>query len=236
MGATDPTTRVLRLLALLQARAQWAPQELAERLGVSTRTLRRDLSRLEGLDIRVVRRPGPGGHYALGRGNRIPPLVFDDEEVLALVLGLRMVEERLGDDASGRALAKLLHVLPGRLAELARDLAEHSEALHREPVDVEPGVLAALAGAGARSLSVGFTYLDQQGRTSTRTVDSVHCLQSRGVWYVVAHDLGRSEWRLFRVDRVSDLRTGPPAPRRDPPAAEVSRWLTSDFGRAEPAE
>src|SRR5687767_13439155 len=99
---SDPTARTLRLLALLQARPTWAAAELARRLGASPRTLRRDLDRLRRLGYIVEGRPGPGGHYALRPGRRIPPLLFDQDEVVAVVAALRMAEERLAGDAPAR--------------------------------------------------------------------------------------------------------------------------------------
>ncbi|NYJ02253.1 putative DNA-binding transcriptional regulator YafY [Nocardioides thalensis] len=231
MGDDDPTKRTLRLLALLQARRTWLPAELADRLGVSTRTLRRDISRLEDLDFRVERKPGPGGYYALAAGSRLPPLVFDDDEVLALIVGLRMAEGRVAEDAAPRALAKLLQVLPRRLSELAHDLAENTQTVRRPRTVVDGRALDKFARAGAASRSVEFTYRDQRGRTLPRRVDSVQCVQSNGRWYAVAYDLDREAWRVFLLDGATDVHLGPIVARRQTPFADLSTWLTTDFGR-----
>jgi predicted DNA-binding transcriptional regulator YafY len=228
---TDPTARTLRLLALLQARPRWSPTELAERLGVSTRTLRRDLRRLEDLDYRVESRPGPGGHYALGAGTRVPPLLFEDDEVLALILGLRSLEDRLTGDAAARALAKLVQVLPRRLGAVARTATSASAAVQRRPADLDLDVLASVIRAAAEDRSAELAHEDRRGDVVRRHVDSLLCLQSRGQWYALGFDLDRDDWRLFRVDRIHEVRVGAPTRRREGPAADLATWLATDFGR-----
>jgi predicted DNA-binding transcriptional regulator YafY len=113
MESSDPAARTLRLLALLYSRPSWNGAELADRLGVSPRTLRRDIERLERLDYQVRSRPGPGGYYALGAGTRTPPLMFDDDEVLALVAALRMIEDRLAGGATPTRSAACTPVASG---------------------------------------------------------------------------------------------------------------------------
>ncbi|WP_435769077.1 helix-turn-helix transcriptional regulator [Nocardioides sp. SYSU DS0651] len=240
MNSADPAARLLRLLALLQARRRWSPADLAARLEVSSRTLRRDLQRLEQLDYRVERKPGPGGYYALGRGARIPPLLFDDEEVVALVAGLRMLEEQASDDAAARALVKLRQVLPGRLSATAGAVIAATQTARPAGGDAEPAqdprldleLLKHLAHAGAEALVVRFDYRDQVDRESAREVDSVLCVQLRGRWYVVGFDRDRQEWRTFRMDRISGVRLGRPASRRELPFGDVAAWFASDFGRS----
>lgn len=181
----------------------WPAAELAERTGTSSRTLRRDPKRLAALGYQVTSRPGPGGHYRLTAGARLPPMVFDDAEVVALVAGLRMAEDGPSGEAAARALVKLRQVLPPRLAALAADTAAHSEALVLERSGGEPGaedLLESLTAAAAADHRVGFSYTDQHGATSWRRVDSVRCLFVRGRWLVLAYDLGS--------------------------------WLRTDFGRA----
>jgi predicted DNA-binding transcriptional regulator YafY len=229
----DPTARALRLLALLCSRRTWDGAELARRLGVSPRTLRRDLERLERLDYHVRSRPGPGGYYALEAGNRMPPLTFDDDEILALVAGLRMVEDRFADDAAARALAKLLQVLPRRLAGIAREVSVGSETVRRRPADLDLAALSTLTQAAATNHSVEFGYRDQAGRHSRRHVDAIRCVHSRGQWYVVGFDTDRDDWRLFRLDRIEDLTVGARMREaRDGPADDLFTWFTTDFGRA----
>lgn len=231
MGEDDPTTRTLRLLALLQSRPRWAAHELADRLQVSPRTLRRDIARLQALDYRVESRPGPGGHYALSAGTRMPPLLFDDKEVLALIAGLRMIEDRLSDDAAASALAKLRQVLPRRLASVAEAATRGTESVRRRAPDLDLATLGALFVASTEDRTVDFAYRDREGRPSSRRTDSVLCVQSRGEWYLIGFDLDRADWRAFRVDRLSEVRTGARVPRRERPWTSLRAWLTSDFGR-----
>ncbi len=229
---SDVAARTIRLLVLLQTRPTWPAAELAERLEVSPRSLRRDLTRLTDLGYAVESRPGPGGHYRLAAGSRIPPLLFDDDEVLAIVAGLRMAEPRLSGDAAARALVKLIRVLPPTLSEVAEKLADHSQALprHAEP-DPMPDVLKHLIDASAAGLSVAFDYTDQHGIPTQRHVDSTHLLFWGAAWYVLAFDLGRQDWRVFRLDRVDHVLAGSACPEREVPAADLADWLSRDFGR-----
>jgi predicted DNA-binding transcriptional regulator YafY len=231
-ASTDPTARTLRLLALLGSRPTWSPAELADRLGVSPRTLRRDIERLQRLDYQVRGRPGPGGHYALGAGGRVPPLVFDDDEVMALVAGLRMIEDRLPDDAASRALTKLIQVLPRRMSSIARELRAGSESVRRRPADLDLRALSTLTQAAASDRAVEFDYRDQSGRDSHRSLEALRCVQSRGEWYVVGFDTDRDDWRLFRVDRITNLRVGARvSTTRAGPGDDLATWLLTDFGR-----
>lgn len=227
----DVAARTLHLLTLLQARPSWSAAELAERTGTSRRTLRRDLQRLAGLGYEVVSQPGPGGHYRLAAGTRMPPMVFDDHEVLALVVGLRMAEQTEVGEAAARALVKLRTVLPRPLASVAADVATHSETVVLDEVEGGKAVLGPLTEAAAADRQVAFSYTDQHGTTSSRRVDSLRFLFIRGRWAVLAFDEVRTDWRLFRLDRIRDLTTGGPAARREAPAEDLVTWLRTDFGR-----
>jgi predicted DNA-binding transcriptional regulator YafY len=231
MKEPDAAARALRLLILLQTRASWPAAELAERMGTSKRTLRRDLSRLAALGYEVASKPGPGGHYRLTAGGRLPPMVFDDDEVVALVTGLRMAEQGPVAEPASRALAKLGQVLPRPLAGLAAGVAEHSETITFE----DPGaddVLGELLAAASAGLSVRFTYTGPHGPGSRRRVDSARCLLVRGRWYALAYDLDRQDWRVFRLDRIGAVVSGRPVARRRPPSDDLATWLRTDFGRA----
>lgn len=223
----DPTARALRLLALLYSRAEWSGAALADRLGVSPRTLRRDIERLERLDYQVRSRPGPGGHYALGAGTRLPPLMFDDDEVLALVAALRMIEDRLADDSASRALAKLVRVLPRRLASIAREVSAGTESVRRRPPDLDLGLLSTFTQAAVANRSVEFEHRDRW-----RHADSIRCVHSRGQWYVLGFDTDRDDWRIFRLDLITNVRVGPRTPTRPGPSDDLSTWLSTDFGRS----
>lgn len=223
----DPAARALRLLGLLYARAEWSGAELADRLGVSPRTLRRDLERLERLDYQIRSRPGPGGYYALGAGSRLPPLTFDDDEVLTLVAALRMIDDRLADDSASRALAKLVRVLPHRLASIAREVSAGSESVQRRPADLDLGLLSTFTQAAVAERSVEFEHRDRW-----RHADSIRCVHSRGQWYVLGFDTDRNDWRTYRLDLITGVRVGPRTPTRPGPSDDLADWLTTDFGRS----
>lgn len=229
----DIAGRTLRLLTLLQTRPTWAAADLASRLEVPPRTLRRDLQRLISLGYQVDSKPGPGGHYRLAAGARLPPLVFDDDEVVALIAGLRAVEQGAAAEAASRAIAKLRQVLPPRLASLAADVADATESLHLDPPGelVHEDVLGPLTTAGAADLVATFDYTDRHHVASQRRVDSIRCLLSRGHWYLLAFDLDRADWRVFRLDRIQQVAAKHPAPRRNPPADDLATWMLTDFGR-----
>lgn len=235
--------RLLRLLALLQSRREWPGPELAERVGVTTRTLRRDIDRLRGLDYPVESAGGTGGGYRLGRGARLPPLVLDDEEAVAVGVALATaasVNPALGESAT-RALAKLGQVLPARLRPRlaaagsvvvapsrgvpADDLAvAPADSGDGESADVDPELLATLAAACRDAEVVSFRYTGRRG-TSARRVEPQRLLAAEGRWYLAAHDLGPDASRTFRLDRMRDVRaTGRrfvPRPEPDDPVAHL---------------
>ena len=231
---TDVAARTLRLLALLQARTKWSAAELLQRTGTSDRTLRRDLQRLSALGYEVASKPGPGGYYQLNAGTRMPPMVFDDDEVVALITGLRMAEQTTDSEAAARALVKLHQVLPRRLAGLAAAVATHSETV---TLDEAPAgnLIGTLTTAAAADLGARFEYTDQHGEASQRQVDSIRCLYVRGRWSALAFDLDREDWRVFRLDRIRDVVIADEtAIRRDPPDEDLAAWLRTDFGRTDP--
>ncbi|GGW16731.1 DeoR family transcriptional regulator [Streptomyces capoamus] len=223
------SARLLRLLALLAARPSWTCAELAERMAVTDRTVRRDVARLRELGYTVDSDPGPWGGYRLRAGSRVPPLILDDEEALAVAVGLR--EAALGgglggDQAALSALLKLRQVLPPRIAER---LGEWDDALVRLPWPdaprLRPGVLLELAAACRRGERTRLSYRDGQGRNTVRDVDPYRLVHTGRRWYFVARDVDRG-WRTFRADRVERLQsTGRPVEITDPPdpARLVSR-------------
>lgn len=230
---TDVGARTLRLLILLQARTRWSAAELLKRTGTSARTLRRDLQRLTDLGYEVVSKPGPGGYYQLIAGTRMPPMVFDNDEVVALITGLRMAEQSTGSEAAGRALVKLRQVLPRQLAALAAAVATHSETLVLDEIPTGD-LIGSLTAAAAADLGVRFSYTDQCGSASQRRVDSIRCLFVRGRWSSLAFDLDRMDSRVFRLDRIRDVVVADEAAtRRDPPADDLATWIRTDFGRTD---
>jgi predicted DNA-binding transcriptional regulator YafY len=229
----DTSARLLRLLALLQSRPDWSGAELADRLGITVRTLRRDVQRLRDLDYPVRSVPGVAGGYQLGAGAVLPPLLLDDEEAIAVIVGLRGTASHTVAglaEASVRALAKLEQVLPRRLRERTAALQHATVALPGPTPVIDPGVLTMLADACRRLQRVRFGYRDHAGAVTVRSVEP-HRLVSTGYrWYLMAFDIERADWRTFRLDRISaaGLAGGKFAPRDAPDAAAfVGSGLTT---------
>lgn len=201
---------MLRLLTLLQSRREWAGSELAKRLSVSDRTVRRDVGRLRALDYLVESSTGTAGGYRLVSGRNLPPLVLDDEEALAVALGL--VTAAGGsvsgiEEASVRALAKLQQTLPARLRPRLSALGGATAVLPlRDTPRLDPVLLGELAAACRDEHVVTFDY---QGRNadhrSPRRVQPHHLVTLRGHWYLLGYDTDRDDWRTFRVDRIDRL-------------------------------
>ncbi|WP_433461323.1 helix-turn-helix transcriptional regulator [Spirillospora sp. CA-128828] len=232
--------RLLRLLSLLQGRREWSGPELCERLGVSPRTVRRDVERLRGLGYPVHATLGAAGGYGLEAGAAMPPLLLDDEEAVAIAVGLRAATggavEGIGE-ASVRALAKLEQVLPARLRRRVTAVHAATTPLTGPPAGpaVDPETLTVLAAACRDHERVRFAYRDA-GDGETRRVAEPHGLVSAGRrWYLVAFDIGRGDWRTFRVDRLSGPRpTGARFTPREPPAADAAAFVTRSLARRRP--
>lgn len=226
---SDPTARLLALLSLLQTPREWPGSELAERLGVTGRTVRRDVDRLRAIGYPVEAAKGAHGGYRLTAGQAMPPLLLDDEEAVAVGVGLRaaagLAVEGLGE-ASTRALAKLGLVIPSRLRRRVEVLAEATAPVVGDGPSVDPGTLTALAVTIARHERVGFGYRAADGAVTTRRADPAGLVAHRRRWYLVAFDRDRDEWRTFRVDRVSDPRgIGKRAAAPDLPAASPADYV-----------
>ncbi|MEJ3652858.1 WYL domain-containing protein [Actinomycetes bacterium KLBMP 9759] len=202
MTTTMPA-RLLRLLALLQGRREWPGAELAERLGVTTRTVRRDVDRLRELGYPVDSTTGTAGGYRLAAGTELPPLLLDDDEAVAVARGLIVAAGT--DEAAMRALAKLSQVLPARLRNAATAVAETTVSLHGNPrTHIDPGLLAALATACRDHELITFDYERRDGAAARRRVEPYRLVAVVGLWYLVAFDVERDDWRTFRVDRLTD--------------------------------
>src|SRR6478736_2046449 len=204
----NPTARVLALLSLLESRRYWPGTELAERLGVSERTLRRDVDRLRELGYPVAAARGVGGGYQLAAGAALPPLVLDDDEAVALVVGLRAAtdDEVAGvAESSVRALAKTLTLLPPRLRRRADALrATTVFAPWRDTARTIPReVLDVVAGACHDGVRLGFSYTARDGASTERYVEPYRLVVLSHRWYLLVFDLDRDDWRTFRVDRMS---------------------------------
>ncbi|NUT36317.1 MAG: YafY family transcriptional regulator [Hamadaea sp.] len=228
----DTSARLLRLLATLPIRPEWTGPELAERLGVTVRTVRRDIVRLRELGYPVVATPGVAGGYRMAAGSALPPLLFDDDEAVAVILSLRTAAGTTGAgfaESSARALAKIERILPARLRRRASALRSATVAVSGPPT-VRAEQLTVLAEACAALATMTFGYRDRTGAASARTVDPLRLVHAGRRWYLVARDHDRDGWRTFRVDRIEEPRaTGATFVPRDPPdaAAFVAESLTS---------
>jgi predicted DNA-binding transcriptional regulator YafY len=232
----DTSARLLRLLSLLQARRDWTGPALADRLGVTTRTVRHDVARLRELGYPVHAVPGVAGGYRLGAGARLPPLLLDDEEAVAVAVGLRTAAGGTVtgiEETSVRALAKLEQVLPPRLRHRV-------DALHRATVPVPGGgptvdaeTLTTLATACRDQQRLRIDYTTHDGSSITRAVEPHRLAHARGRWYLVAYDLDRDAWRTYRVDRLRPkLPTGPRFTPREPPGGDLAAYVAAKLGTA----
>ena len=224
------STRTLRLLSLLQSRRHWPGPLLAERLGVSARTLRRDVDRLRELGYPVDAHPGVDGGYALGPGAALPPLLVDDDEAMALAVA---VQSQLGDgdggDAALRALTKIVQVMPRRLRARLDAVRSASTPAPWGTADAGPvdhGVLSVLALGCRDAERVRFGYRAADGSASTRRVEPFRLVPLGRRWYLVGFDLDRHDWRTFRIDRVRAAEgTGVPFATRTPPFDDVAAFV-----------
>ncbi len=229
------SARLLRLLTLLQSRGSWTGPELAERLEVTLRTVRRDVDRLRTLGYPIRSSAGVAGGYHLGRGTSLPPLLLEDDEALAVTLGLRTAATGsvagLAEPAV-RALTKLEQMMPSRLRRRVNELRV-VEPLISDGPRVDANVLSALASACRNVEQVSFRYEDVQVRTTRRRVQPHGVVHTGSRWYLVAWDEVREDWRTFRIDRISGpIRAGTRFSPREVPgggvAAFVSRTMSTN--------
>ncbi|MGW0435363.1 helix-turn-helix transcriptional regulator [Micromonospora sp. NPDC003197] len=226
----DTSARLLKLLALLQTHRDWSGTELADRLGVTTRTVRRDVERLRELGYPVHAVQGTAG-YQLGAGASLPPLLLDDDEAVAVAVGLRTAA---GGSVTGieetslRALTKLEQVLPSRLRHRVNTLQQATVRVGGTVgPQVNPDSLMAIADACRRHERLRFDYTSPRTGDTIRSVEP-HSLVSFGRhWYLVAWDTDRDDWRTFRVDRMTPRTpTGPRFAPRQPPDGDVATYLS----------
>ena len=228
----ETSARLLRLLSLLQARRDWTGAELATRLGVTTRTIRNDMGRLRGLGYPVEARAGVAGGYRLGSGGALPPLLLDDEEAVAVAIGLRTAAggsiAGIGE-TSVRALAKLQQVLPARLRRRVRAIGSYALPMPSPGPQVDPDVLTMIAAACRDHELLRFGYAAHSGAVSRRSVEPYRLVNDRRRWYLVAWDTARDGWRTFRADRI-EPRT-PAGPRFTPRALPPDREIAAQVAR-----
>ncbi|XVU28378.1 helix-turn-helix transcriptional regulator [Actinoplanes sp. CA-054009] len=223
-----PTTsaRLLALLSLLQSRRDWSGTLLADRLDVSLRTVRRDVDRLRELGYPIAAVKGPDGGYRLGAGAELPPLLFDDEQAVALTIALQIAATTADDplaDAAGRALTTIRQVMPARLRHRVEALQITAVAPPGTPTG--GNVLLAISAAARAHEVLRFDY-----GSEARRAEPHHVVTRGGRWYLVAWDLDRHDWRTFRADRIT-VRT-PNGPRFTPralPGGDVAAYVTGTF-------
>ncbi|MFF1614898.1 helix-turn-helix transcriptional regulator [Amycolatopsis sp. NPDC058278] len=230
---TDTPARLLGLLSLLQTPREWPGSELAARLGVSPRTIRRDIERLRDLGYPVEAARGVAGGYRLVAGTAMPPLVLDDEEAVAIAVGLRTAAAQsvsgIGE-ASVRALAKLEQVLPARLRRRVGTIGTATVAVPATGPVVDPAQLTVFAGAITNRETVRFRYRAHDGTETRRRAEPLRLVAAGRRWYLVAYDLDRVDWRVFRADRVREAQaTGGRAVPREPPATDLAAYVTDRF-------
>ncbi|RZT20242.1 putative DNA-binding transcriptional regulator YafY [Kribbella sp. VKM Ac-2569] len=224
----ETSARLLKLLSLLQQPKEWSGTALAGELGVGVRTVRRDVDKLRNLGYPVDAIPGVAG-YRLGAGAALPPLLLDDEEAIAVAIGLRAAASGTvagTEESSVRALTKLEQVLPSRLRHRIELLQQIAVTPSGGP-SVQPDVLLAVAAACRDHQRLRFDYSNHDGTATTRTTEPHRLVHTGRRWYLVAWDLDRDDWRTFRVDRVEPrIPTGPRfTPREVPDLTTTNRGV-----------
>ncbi|MBO3749672.1 YafY family transcriptional regulator [Streptosporangiaceae bacterium NEAU-GS5] len=233
----ETSARLLKLLSLLQARRNWTGAELAERLSVTTRTVRNDVERLRGLGYPVHATPGATGGYRLGVGASLPPLLLDDEEAVAVAVSLRTAaggSVAAIEENAARALVKLRQVLPSRLRRRVDALQAYTVSTPWDGPSVDAEVLTTIAAACRDQERLRFDYRGHDGGESVRVTEPHRLVHTGRRWYLVAWDLERDDWRTFRVDRIRPRTpTGPRfTPRPLPEDGDVARHVARGVGTA----
>jgi predicted DNA-binding transcriptional regulator YafY len=223
------SARLLALLSLLQVRREWTGQELADRLEVGPRTIRRDVEKLRSLGYPVEAAPGVAGGYRLGAGGELPPLLLDDAEAIAVAVGLRTAASGsiAGiEETSVRALAKLEQVLPHRLRRRVSALSDATSAFGVEGPRIDADVLATIAGACRDATRLHFPYVAKDETATKRNTEPCAVVYSGYRWYLVAFDLDRDDWRTFRIDRIRGrVRPGGRGRRRTVPGGDPTAYV-----------
>ncbi|HYI01325.1 YafY family protein [Hyalangium sp.] len=224
------SARLLKLLSLLQSRRFWVGGELASELEVTERSVRRDVDRLRSLGYPVHAAAGVGGGYQLGAGKELPPLPLEDDEAVAVAVGLRLAATGLVkglEEASVRALGKLEQVLPKRLRRRVSALHAVSVRLGDAGPGIDAEALAVMANACRDSEVLRFDYSSHEGTVSARLAEPYRLVHSRYRWYLLAYDLEREGWRTFRVDRIGAMpRTGRRFKARPLPSEDVAAYVS----------
>lgn len=231
----ETAERLLALLSLLTAGRIWRGDDLAERLAVTPRTVRRDVDRLRDLGYQVHSVPGPAGGYRLGAGSSLPPMLLDDDAAVAVAVGLRAVADGAVSgmgEAAVRAAAAIERVLPDRLKRRVDALHAAVVPLPSGTTPVEPSVLALIALACQDSQRLRFSYTDADGGQTRRHVEPYRLVSAVRRWYLVARDVDRDAWRSFRLDRMTGVfPTGARSRPADPPS-DAARFVAEGMSTA----
>jgi predicted DNA-binding transcriptional regulator YafY len=227
-GVIQTSARLLALLSLLQQRREWTGPDLASRLEVGPRTIRRDVGKLRQLGYPVEAAPGVAG-YRLGAGVEMPPLLLDDAEAVAVAVGLRSAASGsiTGiEETSVRALAKLEQILPERLRSRVSALGDATSAFRVEGPRVDADTLAQVAAACRDGERLRFGYTARDAAVTRREVEPAAIVHSGWRWYLVAFDLGREDWRTFRLDRIEGgIETAGRGRRREVPGGDPAAYV-----------
>ncbi|QSB15430.1 YafY family transcriptional regulator [Natronosporangium hydrolyticum] len=232
----ESSARLLRLLSLLQSRRDWSGPELAQRLSVDVRTVRRDVDKLRRLGYPIDATAGVAGGYRLGAGAALPPLLLDDEEAVAVAVGLRTAANGTVAgmaETSVRALAKLEQVLPVRLRQRVAAVQSVTVPMASGGPLVPAEVLTAVAAACRDEQQLRFDYRSFGDTESVRNVEPYRLVHTGRRWYLLAWDLDRDDWRTFRLDRLRPWT--PPGPRfapRELPAADLAAFMSHQVSTA----
>ncbi len=230
------SARLLALLSLLQVRREWTGQELADRLDVGPRTIRRDVEKLRSLGYPIEASPGVAGGYRLSAGGELPPLLLDDAEAVAVAVGLRTAASGsiAGiEETSIRALAKLEQVLPNRLRRRVSALGDATSAFGVDGPRIDADVLATLAAACRDGIRLQFGYVARDERATRRKIEPCAVVYSGYRWYLVAFDTDRDDWRTFRIDRIRGrVREAGRARRRTVPGGDPAAYVQRQLGNA----
>lgn len=231
----NTSARLLRLLSLFQAQRYWSGADLSRRLEITGRTLRRDVDRLRSLGYPVHSTSGVEGGYQLGAGANLPPLLLDDEEAVAVALGLRTSAQGgvSGiEEASVRALLKLEQVLPPRLRHRVTALHGFVVPLENRGPSVDANLLSAIAGACRDCEGIRFKYQDRAGSPSLRVVEPHRLVHTGHRWYLVAWDISRKDWRTFRIDRIEGKpKTSTRFKARTPPGGDFGKFVSKSLSQ-----
>jgi predicted DNA-binding transcriptional regulator YafY len=239
-GVNETSSRLLALLSLLQARRDWPGDVLAERLDVTPRTVRRDVDRLRELGYPVQAFKGPHGGYRLKAGSELPPLLFDDDQAVALAVALQIAATSgvAIEEAATRALTTVRQVMPARLRHRIDAVQVSTVPSGRDSSPVDPAVLVAVTAATRARDVLRFDYRSAQPEdectsrplTPPRRVEPHHTIARAGRWYLIGWDLDRADWRIFRADRIAPRApTGPRFTPRELPGGDAATFLNARF-------